>query len=217
MMQIIDCEQGQPDWFQARLGIPTSSEFKTLLGIKKEAKEKVTRRTYMLKLAGEIITGEPMESYQNDHMERGQIMEAEARDLYSFIAEVEPRRVGFIRNGDKGCSPDSLLGEAGMLEIKTKLPHLLIDCLLKDEFPPEHKAQCQGALWVAEREWIDIAVYWPKLPLFVKRAYRDDGYIANIAGAVKEFNEELAATVKLIRERQTGKSSLLEDLKASAA
>jgi hypothetical protein len=216
-MEILTCAQNTPEWFAARMGIPTASEFKTLLGIKKEAKEKVTRRTYMLKLAGEIVTGEPMESYQNDHMERGKVMEDEARDLYSFKYDIEPERVGFIRNGDKGCSPDSLLGDRGMLEIKTKLPHLLIDCLLKDEFPAEHKAQCQGALWVAEREWIDIAVYWPKLPLFVKRAYRDDGYIANIAGAVKEFNEELAATVKLIREHQTGKSSLLNDLKASAA
>ena len=68
---------------------------------------------------------------------------------------------------------------------------------------------------MAERDWIDIAVYWPKLPLFVKRAYRDEGYIASLAGAVKEFNEELAATVKLIREHQTGKSNLLDDLKKS--
>lgn len=216
-VKFIECEQGSTEWLQARLGVPTTSMFHTLLGVKKDAKDKVTRRTYMLKLAGEIITGEPMESYKNDHMERGNLMEDEARDLYTFMSGEEPVRVGFIRNGDKGCSPDSLLGEKGMLEIKTKLPHLLIDCLLKDEFPAEHKAQCQGALWVAEREWIDIAVYWPKLPLFVKRAYRDEGYIANLAGAVKEFNEELAATVKLVREHQTGKSSLLADLKASAA
>jgi hypothetical protein len=216
-MEILTCAQNSPEWFEARMGIPTASEFKTLLGIKKEAKDKATRRTYMFKLAGEIITGEPMESFQNDHMERGKVMEDEARDLYSFQTDIEPERVGFIRNGDKGCSPDSLLGTKGMLEIKTKLPHLLIDCLLKNEFPAEHKAQCQGALWVAEREWIDIAVYWPKLPLFVKRAYRDEGYIANLAGAVREFNEELAATVKLIREHQTGKSTLADDLKASAA
>lgn len=215
MIQIIDCEQGTPEWYAARLGIPTASEFKTLLGIKKDARDKVTRRTYLLKLAGEIITGEPTESHSNDHMERGKLMEAEARDLYSFSCDADPQQVGFIRNGQKGCSPDSLIGDKGMLEIKTKLPHLLIDCLLKDEFPAEHKAQCQGALWVAEREWIDIAVYWPKLPLFVKRAYRDEGYIANLAGAVKEFNDELAATVKLIREHGSGKSPLMDDLKAS--
>lgn len=199
MIQIFNCDQGTPEWFKCRMGIPTASEFKTLLGIKKDARDKATRRTYMLKLAGEIITGDAVEGFKNEHMERGNAMEAEARDLYSFQYDIEPERVGFIRNGEKGCSPDSLLGEKGMLEIKTKLPHLLIDVLLKDEFPPEHKAQCQGALWVAEREWIDIAVYWPKLPLFVKRAYRDDGYIATLAGAVNDFNAELAETVLRIR------------------
>lgn len=199
MMQIFDCEQGSPEWFAARMGIPTASEFATVMAKGRGGEDSKTRKTYMLKLAGEIITGEPMESFTNGHMERGKIMEDEARDLYCFMADTEAQRVGFIRSDDKGCSPDSLIGEKGMLEIKTKLPHLLIDILLKDEFPPEHKAQCQGGLWVAEREWIDIGIYWPKLPLFVKRAYRDDGYIANMAGAVKLFNEELAATIDQIR------------------
>ena len=107
-------------------------------------------------------------------------------------------RVGFVRNGRKGCSPDALLGIAGMLEIKTKLPHLLNDVILKDEFPPEHKAQCQGGLWVCEREWIDIAIYWPGLPLFRKRAYRDEAYIANLAAEVNRFNVELLETVEKI-------------------
>jgi hypothetical protein len=198
-VQIYDCEQGSPEWFAARLGIPTASEFKTIIGIKKDAREKVTRRTYMHKLAGEILTGLPMESYSNENMERGKAMEEEARDAYAFMRNADPQLVGFIRSGNTGCSPDSLIGDNGILEIKTKLPHLLIDCLLKDEFPPEHKAQCQGALWIAEREFIDIAIYWPKLPLFVKRSYREDGYIANLAGAVREFNEELAEIVYRIR------------------
>lgn len=199
MIEIIDCDQTSPEWFAARRGIPTASEFKTLLGIKKDAKDKVTRRTYMLKLAGEIITGENMENYQNDHMLRGQTMEDEARKLYAFTADVDPVRVGFIRNGNKGASPDSLIGADGVLEIKTRLPHLMIDWLLKDDFPPEHKAQCQGALWVTEREWIDITGYWPALPLFTKRAFRDDLYIADLAKAVDEFNDELAQMVDTVR------------------
>lgn len=203
-LEIIDCEQNSPEWYRARMGIPTASEFKTIIGIKKDAREKVTRRTYMLKLAGELITGEPMESYSNDHMERGKAMEDEARNLYAFMTDAEPKRVGFIRNGPKGCSPDSLiddpiLGKRGMLEIKTKLAHLTIDCLLKDEFPSEHRAQCQGALWVAEREWIDICVYWPKLPLFVKRAYRDEAFIKDLGQAVDDFNSELAEMVERVR------------------
>lgn len=192
MIRVLDCEQGSPEWFQARLGIPTASEFATVMAKGKNGGESVTRRTYMLKLIGERLTGEPMDNYTNAHMERGKAMEDEARNFYSFMQDAEPTRVGFITDDVKGCSPDSLIGNTGMLEIKTKLPHLLVDCLLKDEFPPEHRAQCQGALWVAEREWIDLAVYWPKLPLFVKRAYRDEPYIGEIAVAVERFRNEMA-------------------------
>ena len=199
MMEIIDCTQGTPEWHQARLGIPTASEFKTLLGIKKDARDKVTRRNYMLRLAGEIITGVPAETYSNGHMDRGREMEDEARTFYAFMVNAEPKQVGFVRNGQKGCSPDSLVEDWGLLEIKTALPHILIDKLLKDEFPPEHKAQCQGALWITERAWIDIAVYWRNLPLFVKRATRDESYIKELASAVDAFNSELAETVEKIR------------------
>ena len=199
MMKIITCDQGTPDWFAARMGMPTASEFSTVLASGKDGGASKTRKTYMHKLAGEILTGQPMEGYSNAHMERGHAMEEEARNFYSLMNGVDPERVGFIINGDKGCSPDSLIGNAGMLEVKTKLPHLLIETLLADKFPAEHKAQCQGALWVAEREWIDIAVYWPKLPLFVKRAYRDETYIADLEAAVKQFNSELADLVERVR------------------
>lgn len=198
-MKIIDCDQGGEEWFRVRAGMPTASEFSTVMAAGKGGGESKTRRTYMLKLAGEILTGEPMEHYTNAHMERGKIMEDEARDFYCFTTDAEPQRVGFIINGLKGCSPDSLIDKNGMLEIKTQLPHLLIDTLLKGEFPPEHKAQCQGALWVAERDWIDIAIYWPRLPLFMKRAHRDEAYIAQIAKAVDQFNAELAETIERIR------------------
>jgi hypothetical protein len=198
-LEIISCEQGQEDWFRARMGIPTASEFATVMASGKGGAESKTRKTYMLKLAGELLTGEPMESYSNGHMERGKIMEEEARDAYCIIHSATPQKVGFLRNGQKGCSPDSLLDANGMLEIKTKLPHLMIECLLKDEFPADHKAQCQGALWVAEREWIDIAVYWPRLPLFVKRAYRDEVYIKNLSNCIDEFNLELFTVVQRIR------------------
>jgi hypothetical protein len=193
-LQIFTCEQGSPEWFSARLGIPTASEFSTVMA-KGEGK---TRRAYLLKLAGEVITGECAESYSNGHMERGKAMEADARDLYEMLHEADLEQVGFIRHGQKGCSPDGLIGLPGAVEFKSKLPHLLIDLLLKDVFPPEHKAQTQGTLWVAQREWIDLAVYWPKLPLFVKRAYRDEPYIANLAAEVDRFNDDLAATVEQV-------------------
>lgn len=198
-MDVLTFEQGTEEWRRARAGIPTASEFGTLLASGLGGGESKTRRTYMLKLAGEILTGEPAENFTNAHMDRGHLMEGEARDLYAFVKEIEPAQVGFIRSGRKGCSPDSLVGDVGMLEIKTKLPHLHIECLLRDDFPPEHKAQCQGALWVAEREWIDLAVYWPGLPLFVKRAYRDETYIASLSAAVDAFNAELDEVVAQVR------------------
>jgi hypothetical protein len=198
-MQIIDCVQGTPEWYAARAGVPTASEFSTILAKGRGGGDSKTRRSYMLKLAGERLTGEPMASFSNAHMERGKEMEGEARDFYAFLTDADPQLVGFIRNGDKGCSPDSLIGEGGVLEIKTALPHILIDLILKDEFPPEHKAQTQGQLWVAEREWVDLAVYSPGLPTLIKRAHRDDAYIATLAAAVAEFNEELAATVEKIK------------------
>lgn len=199
MMQIIDCEQGSAEWFAARLGLVTASEFKTIIGVKKDAREKVTRASYLRKLAGEILTGLPMESYSNGHMERGKEQEDEARDLYSMMAGVDPLRVGFIRNHDAGCSPDSLIGDKGGLEIKSALPHIQIERLEAGELPPEHRAQVQGNIWLAEREWWDFASYCPRLPLFVKRVPRDDGYIATLAGAVTQFNMELAELVERMR------------------
>lgn len=201
-LQIFDCEQSSHEWFECRRGIPTASMFQTVMAKGRDGGESVTRKTYLYKLAGEIITGELAESYSNDHMLRGKEMEAEARDLYAFTHDIEPQKVGFVRNGQKGASPDSFLGSDGILEVKTKLPHLAIECLLKDEFPSEHKAQCQGGLWVAEREWIDIVVYWPRVPLFVKRAWRDEAYIAKLESAVAAFNDELQAIVERLSRYQ---------------
>lgn len=203
MIEIFDCVQNSDEWYAVRRGLPTASMFSAILA-KGEGK---TRKAYMNRLAAEIVTGELTETFTSPAMERGHVMEEEARDAYSFMYDAEPLRVGFVKNGDKGCSPDSFLGADGILEIKTQRGDLLVDTLLKGEFPPEHKAQCQGALWICEREWVDIAVYWPKLPLFVKRAKRDEGYIANLSGEVKRFNDDLAKTVDQIRNYGTQRAA----------
>lgn len=195
MPEILVCEQYSPEWWQARLGIPTASQFATVLA-KGQGK---TRRTYMFKLAGERLTGEPAESYRNFDMDRGREMEAEARNAYAFMHDAEPEPVGFIRNDTAGCSPDAILGDDGLLEIKTALPHILIGLLLKGEFPPEHKAQVQGQLWVSERQWCDLAIYWPGLPLFVCRAERDEKYIKVLSGEVALFNDQLADVIDQIQ------------------
>jgi hypothetical protein len=136
-------------------------------------------------------------------MERGKAMEEEARNFYSLMTNNNPTRVGFVTNdaGTIGCSPDALIGSQGTLEIKTAKKEILIDYILKEDFPPQHIAQCQGALWVCEREWIDIAIYWPKMPFFRVRAQRNEAYIAELAREVTRFNDELNDVVEKIRRR----------------
>jgi len=187
VIEIINCEQGSEEWHRARLGIPTASEFKAVLA-KGEGK---TRRTYLMKLLGERFTGEPADHYTDAHMERGKVMEDEARAAYAFMHDAEVTRVGFIRNGAKGCSPDGLIGNDGMTEIKTKLAHLQMEAVIAGKLPSEHVAQVQGGLWTAEREWCDFVSYWRKCPLLVVRVYRDEPYIKNLEREVGIFNEEL--------------------------
>ena len=197
---IHDCEQGTEEWYRARMGMPTASEFSTVMAKGRGGEESKTRRTYMLKLAGELITGEPMENYSNGYMERGKIMEAEARSYYTFMNDkIEVKQVGFISDGRRcGCSPDALLGDEGVLEIKTAAPHILADLILRDQFPPEHMAQCQGALFVTDREWLDLLVYWPKFPMFCKRITRDASYIGNLENEIDRFNREMADLVSKV-------------------
>lgn len=199
-MTIIDCDQNSPEWYQARLGLPTASMFATIMAKGKDGGASKTRRDYLHKLAGEIVTGEPMEAFSNEHTERGKVMEDEARDLYSMQYNIEPVRVGFVLSGDKGCSPDSLLGDNGGLEIKTALPHIQIERLRKGTLPPEHRHQVQGNIWLCERKWWDFVSYCPRLPLFVLRVERDDGFIAEMSGAITKFNAELAETVEFVRQ-----------------
>ena len=198
-VQIIDCEQRSPEWYAARLGIPTASEFSTIVATGRGGGESAGRKTYMLKLAGEIVTGDPMPSFESADMVRGKEMEVEACNFYQLVNNVELTQVGFMRNGRCGASPDRLISTNGGLEIKTALTHILGELILKDEFPPKHKGQVQGCLMVSEREWWDIMVYCPKMPPLVKRAYRDEAYIAALRKGISLFNEELDEIVDRIR------------------
>jgi hypothetical protein len=199
VIQIHTCEQGSESWHKVRAGIPTASEFATILAKGKDGGASLTRTNYLRRLAGEIITGEPGETFRNANMERGQVMEASAREYYAFLKDEEPELVGFITNGPKGCSPDALVGSAGLLEIKTAQPSVLIGWLDRGTLPPEHRAQVQGALWVCEREYVDFIGYWPKMPPLLVRVTRDEDYIRTVADGVEAFNAELCALVDRVR------------------
>lgn len=198
-----DVEQRSSEWYALRCGIPTASRFGDILA-KGEGK---VRGKYMRQLAGEIVTGEPAESYSNSHMERGRVMEAQARELYRgrtmFAGGDEVREVGFIRSTKAGGSPDALVGEHGLLEIKTMLPDLLIELFQRNskDFPKEHIAQCAGNLWVSGRQWCDIAIYWPKMPLYVRRLVRNEGYISMLADEVELFAYEARKLAEWIKSQ----------------
>lgn len=216
-MQVFsDIIQGTPEWFQARAGIPTASEFSTVLAEGKGGSVSVTRRKYMLKLAGEVLTGEPEpEGYSNAYMDRGKALEDEARTLYAFKKGVDPEQVGFVRNGRKGASPDSLVGADGGLEIKTAIPSVQLDRLLRDRLPPEHRWQVQGGLLVTEREWWDFMSYCPGLPPLVVRVFRNEEEIAEIEKGIAAFNEELDAIVQSIRTYGNFKEAAAASLAAA--
>ncbi len=193
-MQIIrNIEQGSADWHALRSGIVTCSELEYLLvNGKGQAGFGVGAFTYMDQLIGERITGEPADVFQgNRHTERGHELEGKARELYVARTEAELDQVAIILNHGIGYSPDALIAADGLSEIKTKLPKFQVGVILAGEVPKEHIAQCQGGLWVSEREWIDFISYWPGMPLFIKRMHRDEAMIRTIAERVKTFYELL--------------------------
>jgi hypothetical protein len=204
-----NCEQGTPEWFACRKGIPTASEMKRLMVTKGRGPGGVSlqRVEYLEKLAAEIITGKPVGStYTNDDMERGHEQEPMARAEYGFRHNIEPEQVGFVLNAGLRCgaSPDCLVGDDGGAEIKSVLPHIQIKRKREGSMPSEHVAQVQGNIMACERDWWDFVSYCPDLEcihleLFEIRVYRDDKYISGLIEQIARFNEELDALVERLR------------------
>lgn len=203
-LTIIDFEQGSQEWFEARLGIPTASNFSTVMASGKDGPS-ITRTEYLNRLAGEIITGRPAEeTFKSRAMERGKEMEPEAIADYERRKGVEVQRLGFGINfeGLKKCgaSPDALVGFDGGLETKTMRPDLMIPLLLRGSaMPAEHRAQVQGNMHVFERDWWDFKIFYPKMPNFTVRVLRDDGYIRELENQIQIFNHELRRLVGQLR------------------
>lgn len=196
-IEIFEGEQGTDEWRNLRLGLITASVFGVLMA----RGEQKGRQTLLYRLAGEKITGEPAENYSNEAMEAGKRDEPELRKHYGFVRDCEPRQVAFVRALKCGCSPDALLGDDGVLEIKRTAPHLLIPMLLEPaKFPPKHYAQCQGALMVTGRKWCDLLVGHPKMPQkLIVRTERDEGYISDLRDAIDVFELELRRLVERLK------------------
>jgi len=189
-MKIVACYQGTPEWHAARCGRATASEFASVLA-KGEGK---TRAAYMRKVIGERLTGKVTESFNNAHTQRGSEQEAMARLYYESTIDDFVEQVGFCQHDTlmAGASPDGLVGNNGGCEFKCVLPHVHVETMLRGAYPPEHKPQIQGGLWIAEREWWDFGSYCPdmlepRMRLYRYRVYRDDVYIKTLEAEVIRF------------------------------
>ena len=204
-VRIIDVPQNSLEWLHARLGIPTASCFGLVVAPGRADQPSKQRQTYMLTLLGERLTGELSEQASSPNFDRGHRMEIDAANDYEFRQRVTTETIGFMRRGNVGCSPDRLItGTRGLVEIKSKKANLQLAAILADELPAEHKAQVQGGLLVSGYEYCDFVSYWPGLPLFVKRVYRDEAYIDWLRDELDAFNEELDALERQMRERYYG-------------
>lgn len=202
-IEIIDCDQGSDDWFKARLGTISASNFHKC----KAGGEGKVRTRYMRDLAGEILSGLPAENYRNFAMDRGNEMEGAARAAYEKTVFAPVVQVGFVRNPTLikdaviGCSPDALVGDDGGLECKSMIPALMIERLEKGAtLPSEHKAQVQGCIWVTERKWWDVKIFYTGMPDYVVHVPRDQAYIdTEIKPAIEKFSIDLRELVERIR------------------
>lgn len=198
MAEIIrDIEQGSEEWFALRLGSVGGSSVNAVLA-KGQGK---MRKALLYRLAGEILSGVPAESPNIKYAERGHLYEPEARDCYGFLtgAEVEQCALIQLRTGVH-YSPDGLVGDDGLIEIKVNLPHVWVET--RDAgVPLNYRRQMQHGLYVSGRQWCDFCAYCPEMkdPLWVTRFERDEKIIAQIEKELPAFLKDLESLVKKIR------------------
>lgn len=189
-MIIHDMAQGSQAWLNARLGIPTSSEFHKIITAAKGELSKQARK-YAHQLVAETLLGEPLESTLGNlyWIEWGKLHEPMAVQQYEFSNDVETRAVGFVTNdhGTLGCSPDRLvIGGRGGIEIKCTAPQTHMGFLI-DGPGEDYKQQVQGQLAIAELEYVDLYAFHPRLPPVTIRTHRDEPYISKMRLALAEF------------------------------
>lgn len=196
MMEIV---QGTDAWFAQRLGKVTCSRLADMTATTKSGYS-TSRANYMAQLVCERLTGRRDESYTNSAMEWGTQTEPAARMAYEVQSGETVLEAGFILHPTIhgfGGSPDGLIGDEGMVEIKCPLTATHIDWLRGKKTPPKHKAQMQGLMMVCQRQWCDFISYDPRLPehlqLFVVREMFDKDYCANLEKEIKSFLMELNA------------------------
>lgn len=199
-----DFEQGSADWFAIRCGKVTASRVADLIA-KTKTGFGASRANYAAQLIAERLTGEVAESYTNAAMQWGTDQEPEARLAYEFSTDTEVEQVAFVAHPTiemSGASPDGLVGNEGMVEIKCPNTATHLDTLLTGTIPSKYETQMLWQMACTGRSWCDFVSFDPRLPenmrLFVKRLPRDDARIAELEAEVMAFLFEIDATVSAL-------------------
>lgn len=207
-MLTIDCEQGSRDWFSSRLGKVSASSMHKI--ITPTGRESTQYSKYMDQLIAEVMTGRSAETFQgNKHTERGKELEAEAADYYAFLRGVDPVKVGFCLTDDEtlGCSPDRLIGDDGLLEIKVPAPETAVEYMRqevdgKGKLEQEYRPQTQSQLLVTGRKWVDTMCYLPGAPRqLIIRSTRNGDFLLTMNTLLKKFHQEMNGRLTSLREK----------------
>jgi putative phage-type endonuclease len=194
--------QGSTEWFYQRLGKVTASRVADVIA-KTKTGYSASRDNYMAQLVVERLTFTKQESYTNAIMQWGTEQEPFARAAYEAAQSVMVEEVGFVRHPTiewAGASPDGLVGDDGLVEIKCPNTSTMIETLLSQKVPGKYFTQMQFQLACTGRKWCDYVVFDPRMPekaqLFVKRVDRDDTYIAEIEAEIVKFLAEVKSQVQ---------------------
>ena len=190
--------QGSDEWKALRLGKVTASRVADVVA-KTKSGPSASRANYAAQLIAERLTGTVAESYTNAAMQHGTETEPEARAAYEFYQGVTVREVAFVPHPkieQSGCSPDGLVGEDGLVEIKCPQTAAHLETLLGQAVPGKYETQMQYQMACTGRKWCDYVSYDPRMPenmrLFIKRVMRDEKRISELETEVAGFLLELA-------------------------
>lgn len=198
-------EQRSDEWFKARLGKVTASKLSDVMATTKSG-ESAYRRTYRHQLVTERLTGKQTEIYINQAMQHGMDTEDEARDFYVF-KHADVKEVGFVDHPTidmAGASPDGLVGDDGLIEIKCRQPQNHTETLISHQIPSRYKLQMYWQMACTGRKWCDYVSYCPSFPeslkMVVIRLQWDDEQIKLLEESVTKFLTEVEDTVDFIKE-----------------
>jgi putative phage-type endonuclease len=194
-------EQGSLEWLRLRAGKVTASRVADVIA-KTKTGVSASRAKYAGELIAERLTGSPAGRYSNAAMAWGTEMEPEARSAYEYNRAASVEQVAFVLHptiADSGASPDGLVGEDGLVEIKCPETHTHIETLLGQAVPGKYVTQMQWQMACTGRAWCDFVSYDPRLPepmrFFCKRVMRDAALIAELEREVVTFLNEVLGTV----------------------